>query len=168
MKEPGTQFDKLKSIIQNNPIVASLMVVGMIIIALSTFTDAAKNLLDMVIKETRPNINGEWMAEVTYPWSKVSYVEVFSFNGDDDNIVGVASFLGGKQVIFDGKIKNGRIEFKTTTTESEGSTSKLSTHHYRGIILENQIKFVLENYGGFSSGSHIEFIANKAPPNKAN
>ena len=168
MKEQGTQFDKFKSLIQNNPILASLMVVGMIIIGLSTFTDAAKNLLDLVIKETRPDINGEWTAEISYPWSKISYVEVFSFDGDGDVIYGFASFLGGKQVIFDGKIIKGQIEFRTATTESEGFTSKLATHQYRGIILENQIKFVLENYGGYSSGSPINFTANKAPPNKAN
>ncbi|MEE9356739.1 MAG: hypothetical protein V3U75_14205 [Methylococcaceae bacterium] len=171
MKEQRTQFDKFKSRIKNNPILASLMVLGMVIIALSSFTDAAKNLLDLVISETRPDINGEWTAEVTYPWKKVSYDEAFSFDGNDNEVHGAVSYLENKQIILDGKIIENRIEFKTKTTENspdwENNILKLATHHYRGIVLEKEIKFVMETYGGYSSDSPIEFIA-KRVPNKAN
>ena len=172
MKEPRTKFDKFRSRIKNNPIFASLMVLGMIIIALSTFTDAAKNLLGLIIKETRPNINGEWTAEVIYPWKKASYFETFSFNGKGNEVHGVASYLENKQVILEGKIiEEGRIEFKTKTREYspdwDNNNIKLATHHYSGRILGNEIKFVMETYGGFSSDSPIEIIAKKAP-NKAN
>ena len=171
MEEPRTQFDKFKSRIKNNPILASLMVLGMVVIALSSFTDAAKNLLDLVISETRPDINGEWTAEVTYPWKKVIYVEAFSFDGNGDEVHGTASYLGSKQIILDGKIIESRIEFKTKTMEHssdwENNIMKLATHHYRGRVVEKEIKFVMETYGGYSSDSPIEFIANKAP-NKAN
>ena len=155
MKEPRTQFDKIKSRIKNNPILASLMVLGMVIIALSSFTDAAKNLLDLVISETQLDINGEWTAKVTYPWEKVSYVEVFSFDGNGDEVHGAASYLESKQIILDGKIIESRIEFKTKTMEYspdwENSIMKLATHHYRGRVLEKEIKFVMETYGGYSS-----------------
>ena len=167
MNEPRTQFDKFRLRIKNNPTVASLMVLGMIVIALSTFTDAAKNLLGLVIKETRPDINGEWTAEVTYPWKKVSYVETFSFDGDDDDVNGAASFLEDKQVILEGKIIEDRLEFITKTLEYSpdwnDNTRKVAKHHYRGKILEDEIKFVMETYGGFSTDSPIEFTAKKAP-----
>lgn len=172
MKEPSTKFDKFRSRIKNNPILASLMVLGMIIIALSTFTNAAKNLLGIVIKETRPKINGEWTAEVTYPFKKVIYVETFSFNGKGNEVHGVASYLENKQVILEGKIIEGdRIEFKTKTREYapdwDNNNIKLATHHYRGRTFGNEIKFVMETYGGFSSDSPIEIIAKKVP-DKAN
>ena len=161
MKETGTKFEKLKSRIQNNPILASIMVVGMIIIALSTFTDAAKNLLDIVRTESRPDINGEWTAEITYPWSGVSSTEVFNFEGEGVNVNGNASYLGGKQLILEGKINEGQIEFKTKSTEIQESDRKTATHHYRGKILDNKIEFVLETYGGFSPKPTIKFIAHK-------
>ena len=69
MNEPKTLLDRINTRIRNNPILATLIVLGAIIIALSTFTDAAKNLLRMVIPETRPDVNGEWTAEVTYDWN---------------------------------------------------------------------------------------------------
>ena len=161
MKNTGTKFDKIKSRIQNNPILASLMVIGMIIIALSTFTDAAKNLLDMARTESRPDINGKWTAEITYPWSNVSKSEIFNFEGEGVNVNGNASYLGSKQLILDGKINEGQIEFKTKSTEIQEYDRKTATHHYRGKILDNEIRFVLETYGGFSTKPTINFTAYK-------
>ena len=66
MDESKTRVDRFTAWIKNNPIMAALVVLGTVVIALSTFTDAARNLLDLVITETRPDINGEWQAEVTY------------------------------------------------------------------------------------------------------
>ncbi len=167
MKEPRTKFDKFRSRIKNNPILASLMILGMIIITLSTFTDAAKNLLDLVIRETRPNINGEWTAEVTYPWKKVSYVETFSFDGRGNKMHGAASYLENKQIILEGKILEGRIKFKTKTMEYspnwDNDNMKQATHHFSGRIMGNEIKFVVETYGGYSSNSPINFTAKKVP-----
>jgi len=161
MKETGTKFDKIKSRIQNNPILASLMVIGMIIIALSTFTDAAKKLLDLVKTESRPDINGQWTAKITYPWSNVSKTETFYFEGEGVNVNGNASYLGSKQLIMEGKVKEGQIEFKTKSTEIQDYDRKTATHHYRGKIMDDEIRFVLETYGGFSSKPTIQFIAFK-------
>jgi len=69
MSEPKTLVDLFYSRIRNNPIVASLIILGAIVAGLSTFTGAAKNLLDLIITDTRPNVNGTWQAEVTYGWS---------------------------------------------------------------------------------------------------
>lgn len=95
MNEPKTRFDRFNLRIKNNPIVASLIILGTIVIALSTFTNAAKNLWDLVITEPRPDINGEWKAEVTYDWQNAKYSETFTFGGDGEEVYGTASFLGG-------------------------------------------------------------------------
>jgi hypothetical protein len=46
MSEPKTLVDAFYSRIRNNPVAASLIILGAIVIGLSSFTDAAKNLLD--------------------------------------------------------------------------------------------------------------------------
>jgi hypothetical protein len=166
LKEPSTKFDKFKSRIKNNPILATLMALGMVIIALSTFTNAAKNLLGLVINETRPNINGEWTAEVAYPFKEGVNIETFIFTVKGNEVHGVASYLENEQVILEGNLtEGGRIEFKTKTREYapdwDNHNIKLATHHYRGRTLGNEIKFVMETYGGFSSYQPIEIIAKR-------
>ncbi len=117
MNDSQSRFEKLKSRITNNPFIASLMIIGMVIIALSSFTDAAKNLLSLSVSETRPVINGEWVAEIGYPGKKATYSEVFYFDGDSNDLHGAASYLEKKQVILEGKIDQNLIDFKTKTME---------------------------------------------------
>ena len=73
MKESRTLIDRFNARIKSNPIVASLIILGTIVIALSTFTNAAKSLLALLMPDARPHINGEWQAEVTYDWRNASY-----------------------------------------------------------------------------------------------
>lgn len=141
------------------------MILGMIVIGLSTFTVATKNLLDLLANETRSDINGEWTAEVTYPGKQVSYIETFSFDGDGVDVDGTASFLEKMQVVVEGKVIEDRLQFKTKTLEYSpdwnNSNRKVVTHHYRGKVLGDEIKFVMETYGGFSANSPIKFTAKK-------
>lgn len=67
MTDSQSRFEELKSRITNNPFLASPMIPGVIVVPLSTFTDAAKNLLSLSVSETRPVINGEWVAKIGYP-----------------------------------------------------------------------------------------------------
>jgi hypothetical protein len=106
MSEPKTLVDAFYSRIRNNPVAASLIILGAIVIGLSSFTDAAKNLLDLVITDTRPEINGEWKAEVTYDWTSRTFTETFTIQGDGDEVYGTASFLGVKRGIVEGKDKS--------------------------------------------------------------
>jgi ankyrin repeat protein len=48
MKQRDPLFDRIIARIKNNPVVAILIVAGTIVIALSTFSDATKRLLDLV------------------------------------------------------------------------------------------------------------------------
>jgi len=164
MNKQRIRFDRLNLRIKNNPIVASLIVLGTIVIALSTFTDAVRNLLGLVIKATPANINGEWKAEVTYDWQNAKYAETFTFNVDRDEVHGTASFLGRKRGILEGKIRKDKLQFITKTQEVLGSGEpKVTIHHYRGRLLGDEINFTMQTEGGYSEHIPIEFRAKRVP-----
>ena len=164
MNEPKTPVDKIYSRVKNNPAVATLIILGTIVIALSAFSDATKNLLSLIINDTRPDINGEWVAEVTYDWKNAQYTEKFIFQGDGDEVYGTASFLGTKRGILEGRIKKDKLQFITITRETMDSLPSMdSTHEYRGRILGDELKFIMQTKGGYSEHIPIEFIAKKVP-----
>ena len=168
MNELKKPVDRIYSRIKNNPVVASVIILGTIVIALSTFTDAAKNLLSLVTEDMRPDINGEWIAEVTYDWKNAKYTEKFTFRGDGNEVYGTASFLGKKRGILEGTIRKDKIQFITITREVMGSLPERETvHDYRGRFLGNEMKFIMQTKSGYSEHSPIEFIAKKLP-GKAN
>lgn len=168
MEEPKTLVDRFFSRVKGNPVISSLIILGTIVIGLSTFTDAAKNLLALVIKDTRPNINGEWKAEVTYDWHNAKHIETFTFDGDGDEVYGTASFLGIKRGIVEGKIKKNTLQFITVTGEKlDSQPARESSHDYRGRIVRDEIKFIMQTKGGYSAHIPIEFIAKKVE-SKAN
>ena len=164
MNEPKTPVDKIYSRVKNNPAVATLVILGTIVIALSTFSDAAKNLLSLIINDTRPDINGEWAAEVTYDWKNAHYTEKFIFQGDGDEVYGTASFLGKNRGILKGSIKKDKLQFVTITQEIMGSLPSIdSIHEYRGRISGDKMKFIMQTKGAYSDNIPIEFIAKKVP-----
>jgi hypothetical protein len=164
MSEPKTLVDAFYSRIRNNPVAASLIILGAIVIGLSSFTDAAKNLLDLVITDTRPEINGEWKAEVTYDWTSRTFTETFTIQGDGDEVYGTASFLGVKRGIVEGKTNQEGLQFMTITAEVSGSQSTRELKHdYRGKLLNGEIKFIMQTRGGSSAKGPLEFIARKIP-----
>lgn len=162
MNEQKTRFDRLNARVKNNPILATLIVLGTIIIALSTFTDATKNLLSLANQETRPNVNGEWKGEVTYDWDSSKFTEVFTFDGTGEKLYGTASLLETKRSILEGSVGKGRIEFIVKTQEVLGSQEfKISIYHYRGKVLADQILFVMQAIGSYSENVPIEFTARR-------
>jgi len=164
MNEPKTPVDRMYSRIRNNPVVTSLIILGTIVIGLSTFTDAAQNLLSLVIKDKRPDINGEWVAEVTYDWNNSKYTETFTFLGEGEEVYGTASFLGKKRGIIEGKIRKDKLQFITTIRESMGSQPDRDTiHDYQGRVLGDEMKFIMQTKGSYSEHTPIEFIARKVP-----
>lgn len=165
MSDPQTRFDRFNLRIKNNPIVASLIILGSVVIALSTFTNAARNLLDLAAREIRPNINGEWKAEVTYDWEKAKYSESFTFNGDGEKVYGAASFLGINRGILDGKVKKGELQFITKTGQilDDWDSPKEIVHRYHGTVSSDEIRFVMQTEGSSSEHMPIEFTARRVP-----
>ena len=164
MMEPKTPVDRIYSRIKKNPVVASLIILGSIVIALSTFTNASRNLLSLLAEDTRPDINGVWTAEVTYDWKNAKYVEKFSFRGEGSEIYGTASFLELNRGILEGEIIKDKLRFVTITQEViDSSPARESVHEYQGRVSMDEIRFVLQTRGGYSEHVPIEFIARKMP-----
>src|SRR5437879_650740 len=94
--ERKTMFDKLLARLKNNPVVASILVVGTVIIAVSTFTDAAHKIVALVItKETTiaektTDVAGKWRTEVlTNPYDETErYTLLFDFVQQGDTLSG--------------------------------------------------------------------------------
>lgn len=165
MKASRTLIDRFNARIKNNPVVAALIILGTIVIALSTFTNAAKNLLALLTPDARPHINGEWKAEVTYDWRNASHPETFRFSGDGEEVYGTASFLGDPRRITEGKAKKGNLQFITKTQVLLGADWKQAreeVHHYQGTVLRDEIKFVMQTEGGFAEHTPIAFTATRA------
>lgn len=161
--QPQTQIEKWTSKIKNNPLVASLLLLGTVVTALSSFTDAAKHLMTLVVKETRPAINGEWKADVSYDWN-AQYPETFSIKGEGNEVYGTASFLKVKRGILEGHIIKNKLQFITKTQEVSGEqTPKETVHRYSGSIDGEHIKFTMQTEGGDSEHKPIEFVAQRVP-----
>lgn len=164
MSDPKPPVDRVYARIRKNPVVASLVILGSIVIALSTFTNASRNLLSVFDGDTRSGINGQWTAEVEYDWENAKYLEKFTFRGEDDDVYGTASFLGRDRSILEGEIINDKLHFVTISGElSDTATSKDIRHEYRGRISGNEIKLVLQSRGGSSRHVPVELIARKVP-----
>lgn len=163
MDEQKTKYDRFILKIKNNRAIAILIIIGSIIIALSTFTNAAKNLLSLINTETRLDINGEWIADVTYDWKNAIYVEIFTFKGEGDELTGTASFLRLRRGIMEGSVKKDKIEFVTKTQEilEDDDGIRNVIHRYRGEIFSDEIKFVLQTEGGFATHVPFEFTAKR-------
>jgi hypothetical protein len=136
--------------------------------ALSEITGAAKNTSGLLIQEIRSDINGKWEADVAYDWPNARYVEKFDFHGEGNEVHGTASFLGRKKGILEGSIRKNGLRFIIRTQESLDGDSKNSrdvVHRYRGELLGNGIKFIMQTEGGYSEHIPIEFIAKKVQNN---
>jgi hypothetical protein len=166
VKASRTLIDRFNARIKNNPIVAALIILGTIVIALSTFTNAAKSLLALFMPDARPHINGEWKAEVTYDWRNASYPEIFTFSGDGEDVQGTASYLGHPRRITEGKARVSNLQFVTTTEVLLGAdrkTARVEVHHYQGTVSRDEIKFVMQTEGGFTEHTPIAFTAKRVP-----
>src|SRR5215813_11442027 len=78
MKQQRTRSDRIISRINNNPIVASLLVLGTIVIALSTFTNATKNLtktLLALVSKPQPEAARLQLSQMSYEYTPAAFVE---------------------------------------------------------------------------------------------
>ena len=117
-------------------------------------------------QDQRPDINGLWEADVTYDWPNARYMEGFDFRGEGGDVYGTASFLGRRRAILEGRIEKDRLRFSTRTREFLGGdtqNAKEVVHHYRGKLMGNEIRFVMQTEGGYSEHMPIEFTAKRQP-----
>lgn len=163
MNDSRTRLDRINTRIRNNPLLSLLIAVSTLVIGLSTFTNATRNLIDLLSgAEQRPAINGLWQAQVSYDWPNANYQERFDFAGSDTQLYGSATFTGSPNGILEGEIAGGTLRFITKTSESLGSgPTQQAIHRYQGKIAGDEIKFVMQTEGGYSAHVPVEFTAQR-------
>ena len=113
---------------------------------------------------TRAAINGRWQAEVVYDWPNARYVERFGFDGEAGELHGSASFLGVPRGLLEGSVEPGGLRFVTRTSEiagSAGAAVSQTLHRYRGRLVGDELRFVMQTEGGISSHRPVEFVARR-------
>jgi hypothetical protein len=118
----------------------------------------------------RPQVNGEWRADVDYDWPGAHYRERFVFAGEGDVLHGSASFLGVARGVLESRIDGAGLSFVTRMGEltGAGSAGAEVVHRYRGRVAGDDIRFVMQTEGGSSAHVPVEFVARRvvasAPP----
>lgn len=117
----------------------------------------------MIYIQPRANINGEWIADVTYSGKNTTFVEFFTFKGEGNEVAGTVSLYRLKRGIEEGKVKKDEIQFILKTYEILGDEDnrKDVIYRYRGKVTGDEILFVLQIEGGFSTHIPIEFSAKR-------
>ena len=115
--------------------------------------------------DERADINGQWRADVTYDWPGSHYVEYFVFEGETGELQGTASFLGFPRGPRRCHVDADALRFSTLTQEVLGNAAPVQqVHRYRGTLQGNEIRFVMQTEGGFSSHRPVEFTARRVLP----
>lgn len=162
MTQPESSIDRIMARIRANPVVALLLVLSSLVIALSSFTDAARNLLALLPQPDSARIEGAWQATVVYDWDNARYDEQFDFKVEAGEVRGTASFLGAKRAIVEGVLEGSKLKFHTRTRQTlNGENERESTHQYRGEFIDEQIHFTMLTVGGYTDHLPIEFTARR-------
>jgi hypothetical protein len=106
-------------------------------------------------------IDGEWRADVTYDWPNANYNERFTFTTDGAALHGSASFLGVPRGIVEGRLEGTGVGFVTRTTETTGGASTEALHRYRGRLVGDELRLVMQTEGGSSPHVPVEFVARR-------
>ena len=111
----------------------------------------------------RPQVNGEWRAEVNYDWPNARFNERFVFSGAGDELQGSASFLGVARGVLEGRVDDAGLLFVTRTSELTGAGGSAAeiVHRYRGLLAGDEIRFVMQTEGGSSAHVPVEFVARR-------
>jgi hypothetical protein len=108
---------------------------------------------------SRPAIDGEWRAEVTYDWSNAPHAERFVFAGTAAELRGSATFLGVPRGLLEGKVEPDGLSFATRSSEMSGGFEQV--HRYRGRLVDGELRFVMQTEGGSSPHVPVEFVARR-------
>ena len=156
MKDSSTQVEKTITRIKNNPIIASLIVLGIIIIAVSTFTDAVRNLSGYFIEDKKPaiaDINGKWASSVlTNPFDKNdTFRIVFEFEVRGNIVLGTLRQISTTNRynaingILDGKITDEVLSFHVQKTSIFDGETVIYKDLFYGSVSDNELHFVQQS-----------------------
>jgi len=106
--------------------------------------------LDQVVSTPAAGFAGTWQATVKYGWGD-THQEIFSFELDDGELLGTASYVGTPRAIQYGKISGSKITFQTKSLTMLGGKTYEEKHQYSGKLMDGQIKFRLQTETGYDT-----------------
>jgi TIR domain len=114
-------------------------------------------------KEARLAINGSWLAQVDYDWPNAHHAERFVFGGEGGELHGSASFLGVARGVLEGSVEPDGLRFVTRTSEMGAAGTVETVHRYRGRLVGDELRFVMQTEGSSSAHVPVEFVARREP-----
>lgn len=105
------------------------------------------------------NINGVWIANVTYSWG-ATHKERFSLQADGSRVIGTATFLGLPRAAVAGTLDGDSLSFAVHVEELLGSDRRQFELTYRGTVVGGGLHFVLDDSRG---NPPVQFAATREP-----
>jgi hypothetical protein len=107
-------------------------------------------------------VSGRWTSRVSYDWGAV-HEETFVLSVENGEVHGTATYLGLPRSIERGQLDADRLTFTTHSEEALGGLpNRQVTHRYRGVLKNDELRFLLESSGGHSTHIAVEFLARRA------
>ena len=163
-------WQTIPSRIKENPLVLVVALLGSAVVALSAFTDAARDLVAVFHETTAPRIAGTWVTPtLDFPFEAAdNYHLTFELRIQGHNVTGTVTFSpeGVDEPdrvyrILDGNVDGANLSFRTQS-EVVGADSKLVPYSdfYEGKLIEGQIAF--KKWDDIEGGGEVEqFVANR-------
>jgi hypothetical protein len=117
----------------------------------------------------RAAVNGSWQAEVEYDWPGAHYTERFQFGGEGTDLYGSASFLRSPRGVLEGSVGPDGLRFVTHSGQEMNGRSFDTVHRYRGKLVGDEIRFVMQTEAAATPHVPVEFVARRvaAPASQA-
>lgn len=169
MNKHETLSDAIIHKIKNNPVIVVLIVAGMIVIALASFTNVVKNLFNFMPAKSAPvNVNGKWTTDIlTNQFDENDTFRItMELETKGETLLGTLrkTSPAGKYDyavgIVDGKIDGANISFFLPEQSVSGTENVSYKNFYYGEVADNRIDFTLQSDRpwGFKP---IKFIATR-------
>jgi hypothetical protein len=89
-----SRVDQLITRLKNNPILAILIIFGLAVISIGSFTDALTRIAGMVPKVHQPDVTGYWRSEALKDIrTNLEFAYTFDLKADDAHVYGTARRL---------------------------------------------------------------------------
>jgi hypothetical protein len=167
MSAPASLVERVLSAVRSHPIGATLILVGIVVTSLASFTDALRKLSDFLPAARVPEINGTWQSETLKDANtKLDYVYVFEFKRHGKELIGsaqrsaarcrnsnagVCTGFGRRVAITEGKLEADRVSFVADWGEVPGKAAWTYVHvrqRFSGTVGEQSIRFIVQDNHG--------------------
>lgn len=148
-----TRVDRVLSRIKNNPAIAALLVIGIGITALASFTESAQKLIALIPHATT-NFDGRWMSVEPDADTTVKTILVFDFKTDNGELLGTIHH-GYAQPLLNGKVAGNKMTFDVDQQWNVGDEVTVERRTYRGKFADGKIHFARTS----ASEAPFEFTA---------